>query len=324
MRNDNLPGQLQFNSRGDVRDKVQAAIDRLQMFEPEEGYYVAFSGGKDSQCVYHLCKMAGVKFDAHYSVTSVDPPELVTFIKDKYPDVEFVLRYYDDSNPEHYYSDGRPKAITMWQVIVDHSLPPHWSWRYCCAELKELNGQGRVVVTGVRWAESINRKATHGVVDFRGKPKNTEEIAKALDADYKLNKYGGVILNDDNDVNRRMVEQCYRTRKTMVNPIVDWTEDDVWSFLDALQVEHCKLYDEGCKRLGCIGCPLGRSKSMHKEFERWPKYKTNYIRAFDRMLTVNKAKGFEYKQNFKTGEDVMAWWLQVGNKHEGGINDADD
>lgn len=64
-----------------VRDKVKIAIDRLQAFEPPEGYYLAFSGGKDSQCIYHLAKEAGVKFDAHYNLTTADPPELVWFIK---------------------------------------------------------------------------------------------------------------------------------------------------------------------------------------------------------------------------------------------------
>ena len=37
-----------------IRDKVQIAIERLRAFEPPEGYYLAFSGGKDSQCIYHL------------------------------------------------------------------------------------------------------------------------------------------------------------------------------------------------------------------------------------------------------------------------------
>ena len=50
------------------RDKVQIAIDRLRTFGPPEGYFLAFSGGKDSQAVYHLCREAGVKFDAHYSL----------------------------------------------------------------------------------------------------------------------------------------------------------------------------------------------------------------------------------------------------------------
>ena len=65
----------------DGYDKVEKAIQRLRVFEPPEGYHVAFSGGKDSQCIYHLCQAAGVKFDAHYSVTSVDPPELIRFIR---------------------------------------------------------------------------------------------------------------------------------------------------------------------------------------------------------------------------------------------------
>ena len=105
-----------------------------------------------------------------------------------------------------------------------------------------------------------------------------------MDADYKINKHGDVIMNDDNDENRRMVEQCYRTRKTMVNPIVDWTDEDVWWFLNRYNIPHCRLYDEGFERLGCIGCPLSGSRNMIRDFERWPKYKELYIRAFQRMI----------------------------------------
>ena len=69
-------------------DKVGIAVARLREFEPPEGYYLAFSGGKDSVVIYDLAVKAGVKFDAHYSVTGVDPPELVRFIKQQYPDVK--------------------------------------------------------------------------------------------------------------------------------------------------------------------------------------------------------------------------------------------
>lgn len=277
-------GQLSLTSDGRLVDKVELAIQRLKSFEPPDGYYVAFSGGKDSQCVYHLCKMAGVKFDAHYAVTTVDPPELIYFIRKHYPDVKWERQYWNDGKPEHYYPNGNPKPITMWSLIADHTMPPTRKVRYCCASLKEPGGEGRIVVTGVRWAESINRRKTHGVVGFRGKPKNTKKRADEIGAEYKLNKHGDVIMNDDNDANRRMVEQCYRTRKTMVNPIVDWTDDDVWDFLNSNGIEHCCLYDEGFTRLGCIGCPLSGSKNMLRDFERWPKYKDNYIRAFQRMI----------------------------------------
>lgn len=91
---------------GTIRNKVDIAIERLRAFEPEDGYYVAFSGGKDSVCILELCKMAKVKFEAHYNVTSVDPPELVQFIKDKYPEV---------SRDVPLDKDGKP--ITMWNLI---------------------------------------------------------------------------------------------------------------------------------------------------------------------------------------------------------------
>ena len=71
------------------RDLVQLAIERLKQFEPEDGYYLAFSGGKDSVVIKELAKMADVKHDSHYSVTTIDPPELIYAIR-KHPDVEWA------------------------------------------------------------------------------------------------------------------------------------------------------------------------------------------------------------------------------------------
>lgn len=126
------------------RDKVQVAIERLRQFEPEAGYYLAFSGGKDSITIYRLAQMAGVKFDAHYNITTVDPPELVRFIKGQYPEVE-----------RH-----RPE-MSMWRLMYKKHFPPLRQRRYCCDVLKEGGGSGRSVVTGVRWAESPRRKRRH-------------------------------------------------------------------------------------------------------------------------------------------------------------------
>lgn len=120
-------------------DKVANAIQMLKDFEPKEGYYVAFSGGKDSVVVLDLVKRSGVKFDAHYNITTVDPPELVRFIR-TFPEVE-----------RH-----RPE-MTMWQLIVKNGMPPTRQARYCCRILKERGGTGRRVVTGVRRAESYRR-----------------------------------------------------------------------------------------------------------------------------------------------------------------------
>lgn len=186
--------QLQFGSDGVLRTKVETAIKRLQTFEPPEGYYLAMSFGKDSQCCYHLCKMAGVKFDAHYAVTSVDPPELIRFGKEHYPDVHFEHQYWNDSKPEHHYSDGRPKPITMWSLIAEHTLPPTRLVRYCCEELKEAHGENRYTVTGVRWDESPNRKQNQDIVTIPKKSKKMMKEIENMGVNFtKTNRGGGGI-----------------------------------------------------------------------------------------------------------------------------------
>ena len=119
---------------------------------------------------------------------------------------------------------------------------------------------------------------------------------------------GGIVMNDDNDETRRAVEICYRTNKTLVNPIIDWTDEDVWEFIREYNVPYCKLYDEGWRRLGCVGCPMGGSDSMEREFERWPAIKNMYLRAFEDMIAKRKADGLR-ADIYSTPDEVMQWWL---------------
>lgn len=114
-----------------------------------------------------------------------------------------------------------------------------------------------------------------------------------------------MVLNDDNDASRRSVEYCYRTRKTILNPIVDWTTEEVWEFIREYNIPYCSLYDEGYERLGCIGCPM--SSKAKEELEKYPTYKQNYIRAFDKMIEERNARGLETQ--WANGEEVLEWWL---------------
>ncbi|MFA5346537.1 MAG: phosphoadenosine phosphosulfate reductase family protein [Methanoregula sp.] len=247
--------------RGAV-DKVQIAFNRIKEFEPEEGYYVAFSGGKDSVVILDLVKRSGVKFDAHYNITGVDPPELVRFIRDEFPDVE-----------RH-----RPE-ITMWQLIVKKMMPPTRLVRYCCEYLKERGGKGRKVITGVRWAESNKRKT------------------------------------------RQVVETCFKSsHKFYVNPIIDWTDSDVWEYIHSTGIKYCHLYDEGFKRLGCIGCPMA-GKNRLKEFARWPRYEALYRKAFDKAAIANNLKfGDQYERKggvhlrWTDGDAMFKWWMEEKHK----------
>ena len=113
----------------------EIAIQRLKAFEPSEGFWIAYSGGKDSDAVIDLVRRSGVKYDA----PTADPPELVRHVKEQ-PDVKI----------------HRPKR-TMWELIKYNGMPPRRNARYCCKTQKESGGTGRIVVTGIRRAEGANR-----------------------------------------------------------------------------------------------------------------------------------------------------------------------
>lgn len=119
------------------------------------------------------------------------------------------------------------------------------------------------------------------------------------------------MLVNDNEESRRMVEQCYKRSKTVINPIIEWTDDDVWEFIRAERVPYCGLYDEGFKRLGCIGCPMA-SKMRSVEFARWGKYKDAYRRAIKKMLEIREEKGKPLLSGCKTVDDIWHWWLEDG------------
>jgi len=131
-----------------LEQKIKTAIDLIQHYEPmalelsEEGYYVAFSGGKDSIVMERLFKMAGVKYASWYNNVTIDPPELVQFIKRKYPEVRW-------NNPE----------MHLIHKMADKSCgPPTRLARWCCEIYKEQGGKESFKGIGVRAEESHRRK----------------------------------------------------------------------------------------------------------------------------------------------------------------------
>lgn len=262
-----------------LSELVDMSIKRLKAFEPEDGYSLQFSGGKDSVVIKALADMASIKYDSMYRLTSVDPPEVVRFIKEKHPDVKIDIPRY---------KDGKQK--TMWNLIVKMRMPPTQLARYCCEELKESGGNGKLVITGVRWAESVRRKHGQGLVTItaQGNKKKKQELTKlAEESDgARQTKQGGLVLNYDNSESQRMVNQCYRTHKTLLNPIIDWEDRDVWEFIRSEKIPYCELYNYGWHRIGCIGCPMNNNRT--RDFAKYPTYKKAYIHAFDRMLKERK------------------------------------
>ena len=287
-------------------EKEQRAINYLKMFEPKtEPYYLCYSGGKDSDVILTLAKLAGVNFEGVHHLTTVDAPETVYHVRNQ-PDIRIV-----------------PPKRTMWQLIEEKRMPPTRIVRYCCSELKERGGRFRKKILGVRWAESLSRKNNQGLVTIIGKNKTMRKLAEEAGVDYEINNKNGMVLNHDNAESRAFVDHCYRTTSVMVNPIVDWTDKDVWEFLYHYCVEVNPLYEVkavGCaycpcgnSRIGCIVCPMQGYKGMIADLIKYPKYRNNYLRAFDRMIKRRERDGLpplcSANGSKWTAREVMMWWV---------------
>ena len=226
---------------------------------------VAFSGGKDSQTVYHLAEAAGVEFEAVYSATTIDPPEVVRFIRKQYPNVKFNV----------------PK-LSFWQLAENIRMLPNRHMRYCCSILKEQTSPGRVTLTGVRREESIKR-AKRPILDINKKPRQFDEFERSEKTDV----------------------QCFGNgkEKITVNPILDWTETNVWLYLsDVVKVPHCELYDIGRHRVGCLFCPMKARKEIVDDMRRYP-------HQFER-LKKTVAKIAETSKEFPNDPQAfLEWWL---------------
>lgn len=287
-----------------MSDIEHIAIERLQTASKMSlTYYglplvITDSGGKDSSVCKELALRAGIPFEIQHNHTTADAPETVRFIRSEAKRFEELGIKYTINMPTY-----KGIRTSMWSLIPQKLMPPTRLVRYCCSVLKETGGAGRFICTGVRWAESTSRKNSRGIYEKNG------------DTGHRI------ILNNDNDDRRMLFENCQLKAKRTVNPIIDWTDDDVWGFLGHGTQVLCgqynvtsnsipvnPLYDEGWCRVGCVGCPMAGKEGREFQFARWPKYKNLYLLAFEKLLAERASRG-KYV-NWASPMDVFNWWME--------------
>ena len=260
-----------------LQDSIQLLqkAERLALkYDADDGFFLAFSGGKDSQALYHVAQMAGVKFKAHMNFTSVDPPQVIRFVRKQYPDV---------------ITHAPNKSI--FQLAVDRGILPSMRIRWCCADLKETAGAGKVTLIGIRKQESVRRAKRHEVEvsnkQFSGTLEEFGEWQKQKIASIeerlikKMRKEGKKVNEDEFSLTQDNEIRCINGKDSiLISPIFEWSEQDVWYFLnEVVKVPHCELYDMGYHRIGCILCPMSNYKQKVKELKDYPHVKRGWIKA---------------------------------------------
>ena len=245
--------------------KVETSIQRIRMFCDGKKTLVAFSGGKDSQCCYHLAKMAGIDFTAQYSITRFEPPELVAFIRKHYPDVTFRRAY----------------KRSLVEDIARRGLPSRWC-RWCCDAKHQKTPGFDISVIGVRWQESAGRRMRWSMFGHK------------------------------------------QDGSTYICPICDWTHSEVWEYLNGNGVPHCRLYDEGYSRIGCVCCPLAVGNNA-RDVVRYPKFvdmlRLGFLKEIQRTDFKSEKTRLLMAKYRKDPDKYFSNWLKHGSTEIGSGNE---
>lgn len=279
---------------------VDRAIEQMRLAGMiSERYYskpllLCYSGGKDSDVLLWVAEESGIEFEAQYSKTSVDAPETVAHVKETFARLRAKGINASVNVPKLH---GKP--VTMWSLIAQRNMPPTRLVRYCCQTLKETGGKGRAIATGVRRSESVARSGRKFAQN------NTKRNREALDFEDAASLFEDAERFIEHD--SAFLNSCKVQGRTSFQPIIEFTDSNVWQLIDEQGIEVNPLYEMGYTRVGCIGCPFASRTQRERGFERYPSYRAAYIRAFDAMLARRKEKGLETE--WQTAEEVMEWWL---------------
>lgn len=194
----------------------------------------------------------------------------------------------------------------MWTLIPKKKFPPTRVVRYCCAVFKEMTTPNRMAVLGVRSAESPKRQG-RDVFAVRG---GSYKEAKFFSLDHTSEVFNESLEMQDDVWDCTLIKNMKEQNDTIVNPIYDWLETDIWEYIKQENLQINPLYYEGYKRVGCIGCPLATNKERWRDFEKYPEYKLNYIKAFQRMHDRWDENNIKKRDVMNNGEEIFDWWME--------------
>lgn len=296
-------------------DKIREAQDTLKLAAELSLFYygkpliITYSGGKDSDVMLDIAKkcLKPNEIEVMNSYTTVDAPETVYHIREVFKQLEQEGIHTEIRMPTY-----KGERTSMWKLIVQEGMPPTRLARYCCKYLKEASTPNRMVAVGVREDESIGRRgkdsfAIRGDKKADALYKSATDIKEQFEASKQATKEFDLSDTTENVYDCKFIASMKKHKDIICNPIYSFTENDIWEYVKKYDVQMNPLYERGYKRVGCIGCPLGGAKQQRKQFADYPKYKENYIKAFDRMLEQRKAKG--YPSDWGDGEKVFMWWM---------------
>lgn len=237
----------------DLEKKVQRAIKLIKSAskiatEHGQPLEICYSGGKDSDVILELARMADVPYRAIYKMTTIDPPGTIQHAKER--GVTDIIH---------------PKK-NFGQLIAESGYPNRWV-RHCCGYLKEYKVLDYAVV-GVRREESAKRAEKYKEPEkcrYYGRGKTPKKTAKNADKFARL--YYPLLDWTTDDVANFLQERGVKCAPVYYD-------------------EQGNFHPE--RRLGCMCCPLASHRNRLEQFKQYPNMVKLYVNRGGQWIESHK------------------------------------
>lgn len=298
--------ELQERQRWTLSQKIDHTLGVIDQFigRMDGKVYLAFSGGKDSTVLMHLCEMLKPAILCLFVNTGCEYPSIVRFVRKMQADGHNIRIITPKMKPNEVWAKyGFPLVskktshhINLCRRKIQAGRPLPWyiddpksgyripyKWRYlfqtayncddhCCKVLKKDPSR--------KIAKELGLAPILGIMASESNMREDDYIKQG-----QCNSF-----NEDDPLKSKSL------------PLSIWTDEDIWQFIKERNIEIADIYYKGVKRTGCVACGFGchfaEDTRLQVLYKNYPKlynhimnYENNgiiYRQALRDMLAVNK------------------------------------
>lgn len=285
-----------------LNQKIDHSLGAIEQFKNrmDGKVYVAFSGGKDSTVLMHLCEKIIPDIPCVFVNTGCEYPDIVKFVRNCKEDghnVEIIQPKMTARAVWEKY--GFPLGSKEIAEMV-HSL------RVNPNSIKSKNALGIGNKGSMFILNKMYRYLIHEPYETSNKCCTIlkKDPSKKYGKDHERFPIIGILASES-----LLREKTYIRRggcnvfglHPNSQPLSIWNDDDIWEFIHRYKIKISDIYNKGVDRTGCVACGFGcqyrgdaRLKTLYHLYSKYYEHVLNYTNngvtyreALRKLLSIN-------------------------------------
>lgn len=263
--------------------------------------YLAFSGGKDSTVLMHLCEILKKDILCVFVNTGCEYPDIIKFVNEMKEDGHNIKIIRPEYTPRQVWEKYGFPLVSKEVAENIHSIRTNPNSIKSQKALGIINPNSMFVLSK-KWRYLITEKyETSNMCCKILKKDPSNKISKELGL-YPIvgTMASESLLREKTYIRRGGCNVFGKNAKSL--PLSIWMEDDIWAFIKMQNIKIADIYHKGAQRTGCVACGFGcqfeNDVRLKLLYNHYPKYydmvmgfKNNgitYRQALRKELAVNK------------------------------------